>query len=159
MALVHRRDVFRAAPDSLKKLNQAFETGQIESVVPYQLAGLKGNGTQLTHVIVKTLQGEERALEADILLPFYGLATSLGPIATWDLDLNKQQIIVDPATCETSQKGIYCIGDMAHYQGKLKLILQGFSEAAMAAHAAFARVHPDRVLSFTHSTDKGIPLG
>lgn len=155
VSLVHRRDVFRAAPESLKRLQ---ESKKIEMVVPYQLAGLKGGGKQLTHVVVKTLAGEERALEADILLPFYGLATSLGPIAEWGFDLYKQQIAVTQATCETSLKGVYCIGDMAHYAGKLKLILQGFSEAAMAAHAAYGVVYPGKVLNIAHSTDKGVPV-
>lgn len=157
VALVHRRDAFRAAPESLNQLKALQDSGKIDLVVPYQLAALCGDSKQLTHVIVKTLQGEERALEADVLLPFFGLAFNLGPIAEWGFDLHKHQINVTPDTLETSQPGVYCIGDMAHYPGKLKLILQGFSEAAMAAHAAFKRVHPDRVLDFTHSTDKGVP--
>jgi len=158
IAVIHRRDEFRAAPDSVKKLRELAALGRIEMVVPYQLHGLDGANGQLKSVIVKTLQGEERRVPADILLPFYGLAMNLGPIAQWGLDLHKQQIAVEAATLETNQSGIFCIGDMAHYPGKLKLILQGFSEAAMAAHAAHHRVHPDRVLSFTHSTDKGIPV-
>ncbi len=158
VAVVHRRDVFRAAPESVKKLHDLAVSGKIELVVPYQLSGLNGANGQIAQVLVKTLQGEERALQADMLLPFYGLATSLGPIAEWGFDLHKQQINVTPSTCETNQQGIYCVGDMAHYAGKLKLILQGFSEVAMAAHAAYVRVYPDKVLSHTHSTDKGLPV-
>ncbi len=154
VALVHRRDEFRAAPESVKRLR---ESKKIELVVPYQLAGLRGQGAQLQQVMVKTLQGEERSLDADVLLPFYGLASSLGPIAAWGFELHKHQVTVHPATMETNLSGVYCMGDMAHYPGKLKLILQGFSEAAMAAHAAFARVHPGRVLDLVHSTDKGVP--
>jgi thioredoxin reductase (NADPH) len=157
IAVVHRRDDFRAAPESVNKLRTLAGSGKIDLVIPYQLAGLKGKNGQLTQVIVKTLQGEERILEADMLLPFYGLAMNLGPIAEWGFDLHKHQVTVNPATCETNQPGIFVIGDMAHYEGKLKLILQGFSEAAMAAHAAHAYAHPDRILDFTHSTDKGIP--
>ena len=156
VAVVHRRDEFRAAPESVKRLR---ESKKIELIVPYQLAGITGNGKQLQQVIVKTLQGEERALDADVLLPFYGLASSLGPIANWGVELHKHQVAVNPATLETTLAGLYCIGDMAHYPGKLKLILQGFSEAAMAAHAAFSRVHPGRVLDLVHSTDKGVPKG
>jgi thioredoxin reductase (NADPH) len=157
VAVVHRRDVFRAAPESVKKMQDLAASGKIEMVVPYQLSGLEGANGQITKVLVKTLQGEERALQADMLLPFYGLATSLGPIAEWGFDLHKQQINVTPSTCETNQSGIYCVGDMAHYAGKLKLILQGFSEVAMAAHAAYAHVYPDKVLDVKHSTDKGLP--
>src|SRR5690606_26127720 len=128
-------------------------SGKIELVIPYQLAALQGENGQLTHVHLKTLKGEEKAVEADILLPFFGLAMSLGPIAEWKLDLNKHQIVVDPSTQQTNVPGIYTIGDMASYDGKLKLILQGFSEAAVAAHAAFKYIYPDKVLEMTHSTD------
>lgn len=157
VAVVHRRDDFRAAPDSVKKMRDLAASGKIELVIPYQLSGLQGEQGKLTHVLVKTLQGEEKALEADVLLPFYGLAMNLGPIAEWGFDLHKHQINVNPATCETNQSGIFVVGDMAHYPGKLKLILQGFSEVAMAAHNAHHYVHPERVLNFTHSTDKGVP--
>lgn len=155
--VVHRRDDFRAAPDSVAKMRALAESGQIEMVIPYQLAGIQGENGLLRNVTVKTLKGEERVLETDILLPFFGLATSLGPIAQWELDLHKHQIAVDPATQQTNRDGIYVIGDMAHYKGKLKLILQGFSEAAVAAHAAYQYIYPDKVLDLTHSTDKGIP--
>ncbi len=157
ISVVHRRDEFRAAPDSVKKLRDLAASGKIEMVVPYQLHGLEGSNGQLKNVIVKTLQGEEKSVAADVLLPFYGLAMNLGPIANWGIDLHKQQIAVNPATNETNLPGVFCIGDMAHYAGKLKLILQGFSEAAMAAHAAHKIVHPDKMLDFMHSTDKGVP--
>lgn len=155
--VVHRRDDFRAAPDSVAKMRQLADAGKIEMVIPYQLAGLQGENGTLQHVSVKTLKGEERVLDADTLLPFFGLATSLGPIAEWELDLQKHQINVNPATQQTNREGIYVIGDMAHYAGKLKLILQGFSEAAVAAHAAYQYIYPDKVLELTHSTDKGVP--
>lgn len=157
VAVIHRRDDFRAAPDSVNKMRELAKAGKIEMVIPYQLHGLQGSGGALTHVHVKTLQGDEKALEADVLLPFYGLAMNLGPIAEWGFDLHKHQVNVNPATCETNQAGIYVVGDMAHYPGKLKLILQGFSEVAVAAHAAHHYVHPDKALDFTHSTDKGVP--
>lgn len=154
--VVHRRDDFRAAPDSVAKMRALAETGAIEMVIPYQLAGLEGANGQLSAVRVKTMQGEERILPADILLPFFGLAMALGPIADWGLDLHKNQIAVDPSTQQSSREGIYVIGDMAHYKGKLKLILQGFSEAAVAAHDAYRFLYPDKVLELTHSTDKGV---
>lgn len=156
--VIHRRDDFRAAPDSVEKMRDLAAKGKIEMVIPYQLAGLNGQDGQLQQVLVKTLKGEERALDADVLLPFFGLATSLGPIADWTLDLHKHQVAVNAATMQTNRDGIYVIGDMAHYDGKLKLILQGFSEAAIAAHAAYKFIYPDKVLELTHSTDKGIPV-
>jgi thioredoxin reductase (NADPH) len=156
--VIHRRDDFRAAPDSVAKMHALADTGKIEMVIPYQLSGLNGENGNLKQVIVKTLKGEERLIEANVLLPFFGLAMNLGPIAEWGLGLQKHQIVVNPATQQTNQAGIYAIGDMAQYDGKLKLILQGFSEAAVAAHAAYQFIYPGKVLELTHSTDKGIPL-
>ncbi len=96
-------------------------------------------------------------LEADRLLPFFGLSMDLGPIAHWGLALERRHVQVDPATCETSVPGVFAIGDVVTYPGKLKLILQGFSEAAMAAHAIHPIVHPDEALHFEYSTSKGVP--
>lgn len=155
--VIHRRDDFRAAPDSVAKMRALADEGKIEMVIPYQLAALQGENGILRQVIVKTMKGEERVIEANILLPFFGLATNLGPIADWGLDIHKHQVTVNSATQQTNQPGIYVIGDMAHYDGKLKLILQGFSEAAVAAHSAYKHIYPDKVLELTHSTDKGVP--
>jgi thioredoxin reductase (NADPH) len=85
------------------------------------------------------------------------LATDLGPLAAWGLDLDHNRIVVDPATCATSRPGVFAIGDIAHYQGKLKLILSGFAEAALAAHAIYPLVHPGQALHFEYSTTKGVP--
>ncbi len=155
--LVHRRDKFRAAPESVARLHRLADEGRLELVVPYQLAGLEGEGGRLEAVVVATLAGERRRLEADVLLPFYGLATSLGPIADWGLDLERGHLAVDPATAQTSRPGIFAIGDVATYPGKLKLILQGFAEAAVAAHAIHPLVFPGEALHFEYSTTKGIP--
>lgn len=155
--VVHRRAKFRAAPESVARLHALAESGQVELVTPYQLHGLEGDGHRLSGVVVADLDGNTRRLEADRLLPFFGLATSLGPIAGWGLDMDRQQIRVDPATCATSLPGVFAIGDVATYPGKLKLILTGFSEAAMAAHAAYEKAHPGEVLHFEHSTTTGVP--
>ena len=96
---------------------------------------------------------------ADALLAFFGLSMDLGPIATWGLDLERSHVQVTAATCETSVPGVFAIGDVATYPGKLKLILQGFSEGAMAAHAIHPLVHPDTALHFEYSTTKGVPAG
>ncbi len=155
--VVHRRPKFRAAPESEARLKALADAGKIQLVVPYQLKGLEGSGGQLTNVIVSTLDGAERALACDALLPFFGLSMNLGPIADWGLKLQKGQIEVAPASCETSEPGIFAIGDVAQYPGKLKLILSGFAEAAAAAHAIRARIYPGEVFHFEYSTTQGVP--
>jgi thioredoxin reductase (NADPH) len=155
--VVHRRPKFRAAPESVAMMERLAAAGRIELVVPYQLAGLEGSKGALSAVLVQTLEGETRRIEADALLPFFGLAMNLGPIARWGLALERNHIKVDPASFETSAQGIHAIGDIASYPGKLKLILTGFAEAAAAAHAAYARVRPGEALHFEYSTTKGVP--
>jgi thioredoxin reductase (NADPH) len=155
--VVHRRPKFRAAPGSAEKLHALAADGRIELVIPYQLHGLDGRDGQLSHVTVADLDGRTRRLEADALLPFFGLAMNLGPIAEWGLNLERNHIAVDPSTCATSAPGIFAIGDIATYKGKLKLILSGFAEAATASHAAYGLVHPGEALHFEYSTSKGVP--
>jgi len=155
--VVHRRAKFRGAPDSVAKLHALAEAGRIELVVPYQLAGLEGDDGHLSAVVVRTLDGEARRLEADALLPFFGLSMTLGPIAAWGLALDRNHVVVDPATCATSVPDVFAVGDIATYPNKLKLILSGFAEAAMAAHAAYPLVHPGEALHFEYSTTRGVP--
>lgn len=155
--VVHRRPKFRAAPESVARMEALAAEGRIEMVIPYQLDGLSGADGRLDAVIVKTLKGEERRLEADILLPFYGLAMNLGPIADWGLHLDRNHIHVDHGTCATNAAGIFAIGDIATYRNKLKLILTGFAEAATAAHAIHPLVRPDEELHWEYSTTKGVP--
>ncbi|MBY0406258.1 MAG: NAD(P)/FAD-dependent oxidoreductase, partial [Rickettsiales bacterium] len=155
--VIHRRPKFRCAPESATKLEALAASGKIEMVIPYQLARLEGENGQLSKVIVATLEGEEKPLDADYLLPFFGLAMELGPIAQWGLNLDMNHITVNPSTLETSTKGIFAIGDIAKYENKLKLILSGFAEAAQAAHAAYKLVHPGEALHFEYSTTKGVP--
>lgn len=159
LTVVHRRDKFRCAPESAGKLKKLASDGAVELAVSFQLAALEGEAGQLQAVLVRDLDGGERRIEADALLPFYGLVQDLGPIAEWGLNLERNLIGVDPSTCLTNRPGIFAIGDIAAYPGKLKLILTGFSEAAMAAHAAYALVYPDQELHFEYSTIKGIPGG
>jgi thioredoxin reductase (NADPH) len=159
VAVVHRRPRFRAAPESAARLDAAAAKAEVEMVIPYQLHGLHGDAGRLTGVEVATLQGRTRILPADVLLPFFGLSMDLGPIAGWGLDIARHHIPVDPATCRTSLPGVFAVGDVATYPGKLKLILQGFSEAAMAAHAIHPIVHPGEALHFEYSTTKGLPGG
>jgi thioredoxin reductase (NADPH) len=155
--VVHRRDKFRGAPDSVAKLHALAEAGKIELVTPYQLHGLEGAGGQLSAVTVATLDGEVRRLDADVLLPFFGLSMNLGPIADWGLALDKNHIAIDQATAATSAPGIFAVGDIATYPHKLKLILTGFAEAASAAHSIHPLAHPGEVLHFEYSTTSGVP--
>lgn len=157
VAVVHRRPKFRAAPEMAARLDEAAAAGAIEMVIPYQLHGLEGEEGRISGVTVATLQGERKTLPADVLLPFFGLSMDLGPIAEWGLALERHHLPVTAATCETTLPGVFAIGDVATYPGKLKLILQGFSEAAMAAHAIHPIVHPDQALHFEYSTSKGVP--
>ncbi|TPW34239.1 NAD(P)/FAD-dependent oxidoreductase [Oecophyllibacter saccharovorans] len=157
VCLLHRRDRFRGAPDTLARIEERIAEGRVEKIVPYQLHALHGEAGALTHVEAQTLDGQSRLLAADVLLPFYGLSTDLGPIAQWGLETHRTSIPVEPATMATNIPGIHAIGDVAQYPGKLKLILQGFSEGAVAAHAAFATARPEEALRFEHSTSRGAP--
>ena len=156
LSIIHRRDKFRAAPASVDKLHELVELRKIDLVVPYQLHSLKGKNGKLEYVTVADMDGNQKDLKADVLLPFYGLSMELGPIADWGLNLDKKHILVDNTNMETNEKSIFAIGDIASYKGKLKLILTGFSEAAMACHEAYNYIHPDTPLHFEYSTTKGV---
>jgi thioredoxin reductase (NADPH) len=155
--VVHRRDKFRAAPESVRQMKELVDAGKVELVVPYQLEGLEGERGAINCVTVKDLDGGIKRLEADALLAFFGLAMNLGPIAQWGLDLDHSHIKVAPSTMATSAKGIFAVGDIATYPGKLKLILSGFAEAAAAAHGIYPLIHPGEALHFEYSTTKGVP--
>lgn len=155
--VVHRRPKFRAAPDSVERMQALVSDGKVELVVPYQLSGLEGTADQLQAVVVADLDGNKRTIEADVLLPFFGLSQNIGPIAEWGLGLEHNHIIVDRSTMETDVKGVFGAGDIITYPGKLKLILMGFSEASQAAHNARDHIHPDEAYHFEHSTSAGVP--
>lgn len=155
--VVHRRPKFRAAPETAAQLDAAAAAGAVEMVIPYQLHALHGEAGQLQAVEVADMNGATRRLAADRLLPFFGLSMELGPIADWGLQLERHHLKIDPATCVTNVPGIFAIGDVATYPGKLKLILQGFAEAAVAAHAIHPIARPGEALHFEYSTTKGVP--
>ena len=157
VSVVHRRDKFRAAPESEGKLKKLAQDGVIDLVVPYQLSGLEGSNGVLQNVIVESMDGVKKAVPTDILLPFFGLSMNLGPILEWGLGLEKHHIHVDQATAQTSTPGIFAIGDVATYPHKQKLILTGFAEAAQATHAIRKMLFPDEVVHFEYSTTKGVP--
>ena len=157
VSVVHRRPKFRAAPESEARLNDLAQQGIIDLVTPYQLDSLKGDSRNLHAVTVKSMDGEVKDIEADYLLPFFGLSMNFGPIAEWGLGMDKSHIQVDHLTSATSRPGIYAIGDVATYPHKLKLILTGFAEGAQAAHSIRSFLYPEEVIHFEYSTTKGVP--
>ncbi len=157
VTVVHRRPKFRAAPETESQLKKLADDGIIDLMIPYQLDGLVGNYGALQAVKLQSMDGNTKEIETDVLLPFYGLAMDLGPIAEWGLHLNTNHITINPADCSTNIPGIFAIGDIATYPHKLKLILTGFAEAAQAAHAIRAFLHPGQVYHFEYSTTSGVP--
>jgi thioredoxin reductase (NADPH) len=151
VTLLHRRDDFRAAPDSVKKMRALVEKGHIKLALG-QVSGLKGEAGQVTHAIVKDKDGAETHVAASRILPFFGLTMKLGPVANWGINLHENLIPVDTARFETSEPGIFAIGDINTYPGKLKLILSGFHEAALMSQAAHKIVYPDKKLTFQYTT-------
>jgi len=155
--VVHRRSKFRAAPDSVGRMQALVDAGRVDLVVPYQLAGLDGSENKLEAVRVRDMDGHTRSLDADVLLPFFGLSQNIGPIADWGLSLEHNLITVDRDTMNAGQPGIFGAGDIVTYPGKLKLILMGFSEVSQAVHGARDHVHPNEAYHFEHSTSAGTP--
>ncbi|MGB4191109.1 MAG: NAD(P)/FAD-dependent oxidoreductase [Rickettsiales bacterium] len=156
VTLVHRRDKFRCAPNSHDKILELAAQGKIKIVAPYQLDQLVGENGVLEEVKLKDFDGNLLSVPADILLSFYGLAMDIGPIENWGLDIHKKHLSVDPVTMETNIAGVFAVGDICSYPGKLKLILTGFSECAVACHAIHKIVFPGELLHFEYSTTKGI---
>lgn len=150
VTLVHRRPEFRAAPDSVNKMYAMQEMKRLEFQVG-QVSGLAGSGGQLSSVTVRGPDGDVE-LPCTRLLPFFGLTMKLGPIADWGLDLHENLIPVDTEKFETSTPGIFAIGDINSYPGKLKLILSGFHEAALMAQAAKRIVSPGERIVFQYTT-------
>ena len=152
VTLVHRRDDFRAAPDTVAKMRALVAEGRVNLHIG-QLKGLEGTDGNLSHVLVQAPGADApAALDADVLLPFYGLTMKLGPIAEFGLNLEENLIPVDTERFETSEPSIFAVGDINHYPGKLKLILSGFHEAALMAHAAHGIVHPEKKIRFQYTT-------
>lgn len=150
LSLLHRRDKFRAAPDSINKMRSLVENREMSFFLG-QITELHGTDGLLEAVTYKT--GEEHKIQAcDRLIAFFGLTMKLGPIANWGLNLHENLIPVDTEKFETSEKGIFAIGDINDYPGKLKLILSGFHEAALMAQRANAIIYPDKKIVFQYTT-------
>jgi thioredoxin reductase (NADPH) len=151
LTLLHRRPEFRAAPDTVRKMREL----EAEGLVRFELGqpvGLKGTDGELEGAIIKGANGALVTVPTDALLPFFGLTMRLGPVTHWGLELKGDLIPVDTEKFETGTKGIFAIGDINTYPGKLKLILSGFHEAALMAQAAHRYVHPDKPLRFQYTT-------
>lgn len=150
LTLVHRRDAFKAAPASVNKMKELVMEGKINFLLG-QIAKLDGENGQINHVHLTTDAGD-LSVPATRLLPFFGLTMKLGPVADWGLELNDNLIAVDTEKFETSVPGIFAIGDINTYPGKLKLILSGFHEAALMAQRAKRLVSPDERIVFQYTT-------
>ena len=156
--LVHRREKFSCNPDNFNKIQELQNQDKVKILVPYQVSEIIGTNQKIEHVVLDNfLTNEKLQLNIDYLLPFFGLKMDLGPIKNWQLETENNKIKVDRSFYQTNISGIYAIGDIATYEGKLKLIVCGFSEAAIALHHAYSRVFDGKQLHFRHSTDKGIP--
>jgi len=151
LTLLHRRSEFRAAPASVQKMLELVDSGDVIFKLG-QVTQLHGADGQLTGATVKGADGEPFEQQTEIMLPFFGLTMKLGPVANWGINLDENLIPVDTEKFETSEKGIFAIGDINTYPGKLKLILSGFHEAALMAQRAHKYIYPDKKLIFQYTT-------
>ena len=149
--LIHRRDEFRGAQATVDKMHELVKSGKINLFTKYQMANAHGD-QKLESIDIKHDNNEIKNLKSDYVLGFFGLIMQLGPIANWGLNLNKKTIEVDTEKFETNQKGIYAVGDICNYPGKLKLILSGFHEGALAARACFKLARPNEKYRFEFTT-------
>ncbi len=152
MTLVHRRNEFRGMQATVDQMYALEKEGKVNLQIA-DIVRLNGDDGQVSSVTLKNKDTkEEYDVPCDTVLPFYGLTMKLGPIAEWGINLESNRIPVDTEKFETTEKGIFCIGDMCTYPGKLKLILSGFHESALMAHSAFHYARPDQKLRFEHTT-------
>ena len=156
MTLIHRRDEFRAVPASVSKMRQLHAKGKINLIESAKVSELVGKGGQLNFIKVVTKDGLESKIEIDNMLIFFGLAPKLGPIADWGLDINRKTINVDTEKFQTSETGIFAVGDINFYPGKKKLILSGFHEAALAAFAIKQQLEPNKKVHLQYTTTSSL---
>ena len=151
VTLIHRRDEFRGADKSIQIVNKLKKDGKIQVETPYQLESIEGKDN-IKSVMIKNDNGANKKIKTDILLGFFGLIMQLGPIANWGLGMDKKTITVNTENFETNQKGIFAVGDICSYPGKLKLILSGFHETALAARGCFKYARPNEKYRFEFTT-------
>ena len=149
--LVHRRNEFRGANATVDKVRELSKSGKINLFTNYQISGVNSS-SNLESVEITRENKEVKSFKTDYILGFFGLIMQLGPIANWGLNLDKKTIEVDTEKFETNQKGIYAVGDICTYPGKLKLILSGFHEGALAARACFKLAKPNEKYRFEFTT-------
>ena len=149
--LIHRREDFRAAQHTVDQMKEIAKTGKIEILTNYQIKDITGEDS-LDKVIIKNYKAEIKEIDADSVLAFFGLKMELGPILNWGLNLDNKTILVNTKNFETNEKGIFAVGDICTYPGKLKLILSGFHECALAAQECFRRARPDDKYVFRFTT-------
>ncbi len=151
MSLVHRRNEFRGMQVTVDQMYSLVEAGKVSLQIG-DILRLNGDNGQLKSVTLKNAEKGEWDVACDAMLAFYGLTMKLGPIADWGLNLEHNHVPVSTENFETSTPGIFCIGDMCAYPGKLKLILSGFHESALMAHGCFHYARPNQKLRFEHTT-------
>lgn len=156
VTLVHRRNEYRAAPVSVARMRALAEAGTIDLVENAKATTIEGSSGRMASITVRINEGAELEIPTDHALAFFGLSPKLGPIADWGLDINRKTVNVDTEKFETSQPGIYAVGDINQYPGKKKLILCGFHEAALAAFAIKQRIEPDRKVHVQYTTTSPI---
>ena len=149
--LIHRRDEFRGAPHTLSEIKKMEKEGKVSLKTPCQLEAIEGD-KKIKSITVKFEDGKIEKIETDIVLGFFGLIMKLGPIAEWGLNMNKKTIQVNPENFETNKKGIFAVGDICSYPGKLRLILSGFHEVALASVECFKRARPNEKYKFEFTT-------
>ena len=155
VTMVHRRKGFRGALDSVEKVEQLAEEGKINLITEAQVTGLSGNGV-LQEILIKHKHKGEFTQVTDHFIPLFGLSPKLGPIAEWGLNISRSAIDVDTADYRTNIPGIYAIGDINNYPGKLKLILCGFHEGTLMVQSAFKHIYPDKKVQFKYTTVNGV---
>lgn len=156
ITLVHRRDEYRAVEATVAKMRELEAAGKVTTIESAKASAIAGEHGQVTSLTIKPKEGDEVVVPCDQVLVFFGLAPKLGPIAEWGLDINRKTINVDTEKFETSEPGIYAVGDINFYAGKKKLILCGFHEAALAAFAIKQRIEPDKKVHVQYTTTSPI---
>jgi len=156
--LIHRRDEFRGAPHTLSEIKKMEKEGKVSLKTPCQLEAIEGD-KKIKSITVKFEDGKIEKIDTDIVLGFFGLIMKLGPIAEWGLNMNKKTIQVNPENFETNKKGIFAVGDICSYPGKLRLILSGFHEVALASVECFKRARPNEKYKFEFTTSSATIKG
>lgn len=155
VVMIHRRTEFRGAPESVSKVGELVESGKIQLITEAEVTGLKGEH-KLESVEIQRTNQEPLILNTDYFIPLFGLTPKLGPIADWGLNLDKNAIVVNTLDYSTNVEGIYAIGDINTYEGKLKLILCGFHEATLMVQSAYRIIHSGKKPGFKYTTVTGI---